>query len=43
METIHSFFKKFDNLIGVNDKSFKTACSEDKEMFFECVMASECF
>lgn len=41
-EKLNEIFEKLDNKFGPSKTKYKPACHEDKEMFFECIMASEC-
>jgi len=36
-------FEPIDNLIGPDKSKHKPACVQDKEIFLECVMKSDCY
>ena len=42
VDRIYKFFDYIDDKLGPDKKKYHKACGENREMLFECVMASEC-
>jgi cytochrome c oxidase assembly factor 5 len=40
---LNQVFEPIDRKIGPDKLKYKPACDEDKEMFLECVLASDCY
>ena len=40
---INKVFEPIDNAIGPSKMKYKPGCDEDKEMFLECVLSTDCY
>lgn len=40
---LNTVFEPIDRKFGPDKLKHKPACDEDKEMFLECVLSSECY
>jgi cytochrome c oxidase assembly factor 5 len=40
---LNGIFEPIDDKIGPSKRDYKPGCDEDKEMFLECVLNSECY
>ena len=40
---LNKVFEPIDRAIGPSNLNYKPGCEEDKEMFLECVLSSECY